>query len=95
MPGEYKVAIVLDSAFGGRLAEIAAQMPVWIVDTLANRAMAEQHWSRHPGRSQADGVTTFKAELTPGLCARFGEFGFSRFSERPGGFSAARGEAAV
>ena len=40
------VAIVLDAGFGAQLHELAARMPVWIVDTPGNRASIESEWTR-------------------------------------------------
>jgi hypothetical protein len=40
------IAIVLDASFGVRLHELAARMPVWIVDTPGNRAAIETEWTR-------------------------------------------------
>jgi hypothetical protein len=56
----YAVAIVVDVAFGSRLSSVAQRMPLWIVDTLVNRAAAEEHWHANPGQSHTEGVTTFK-----------------------------------
>ncbi|HWW83709.1 MAG TPA: hypothetical protein VNZ26_08920 [Vicinamibacterales bacterium] len=60
----YTVGIVVDAAFGDRLLDLALRMPVWIVDTPANRASAETYWRTNPGRSHTEGVTTFKCELS-------------------------------
>ena len=54
------VAVVLEVAFGDRLGDLAARMPVWIVDSPANRAAAEALRRAFPGRSHRDGVTTFR-----------------------------------
>lgn len=40
------ISIVLDADFGARLHEVAARMPVWIVDTPGNRAAIESEWTR-------------------------------------------------
>jgi len=52
------VAIVVDPNFGERLVSLVTQMPIWIVDTPANRAWAEYVWS-HAGSNQK-AVTTFR-----------------------------------
>ena len=39
-------AIVLDADFGARLHELAALMPVWVVDTPGNRSSIESEWTR-------------------------------------------------
>jgi hypothetical protein len=46
------VAIVLDPGFGAQLHELAARMPVWIVDAPGNRASIESEWTRR----RQDGV---------------------------------------
>jgi hypothetical protein len=38
------VAIIFDSDFSDRLGKVAFRTPVWIVDTPANRAAAEEAW---------------------------------------------------
>jgi len=38
------VAIIFDSDFSDQLAKVAFRTPVWIVDTPANRAAAEEAW---------------------------------------------------
>ncbi len=60
---QYIVAVVLETEFGDRLCELAARMPVWIVDTPVNRSAAEQHWAGHPMSTHLDGVTTFTVDL--------------------------------
>jgi hypothetical protein len=41
-----QVAVVLDPEFDNQdLFRLASKMPVWIVDTPANRKAAEQHWT--------------------------------------------------
>jgi hypothetical protein len=46
------VAIVLDPDFGADLHALSAQMPVWIVDSPANRPAIEAEWTRR----RRDGV---------------------------------------
>jgi hypothetical protein len=62
MSSPYTVAVVLETEFGESLFEIAARMPVWIVDTPRNRAAAERHWAEHPELPHTLGVTTFKVD---------------------------------
>jgi hypothetical protein len=38
----YKVRIVVDRNFGERLAELASDVPVWIVDTPPNEVVAHR-----------------------------------------------------
>ena len=40
------IAIVLDPDFGARLHELAARMPVWVVDSPGNRSSIESEWTR-------------------------------------------------
>ncbi len=40
------VAIVLDNGFAAALHGLAAQMPVWIVDSPGNRRAIEDEWTR-------------------------------------------------
>ena len=47
MPLDFStVAIVLDADFGAQLHELASRIPVWIVDTPANRSSIESEWTR-------------------------------------------------
>ena len=62
MTKPYRVIVVLDRAYGQRLIELAQTGPVWIVDTAANRSIAQQIWAADPNHSHLDGVTTFKFE---------------------------------
>ena len=39
------MALVVDPLYGERLRLLAAQMPVWIADTLVNRAVASLLWT--------------------------------------------------
>jgi hypothetical protein len=61
MAEPYRVFVVVDRDYGQRLTELAETGPVWIVDTPANRTVAQQIWAAHPNRSHLEGVTTFKA----------------------------------
>jgi hypothetical protein len=54
------VAIVLDAGFGMRLRELAARMPVWIVDTPDNRAAIESEWTRRRRDGAEREVTVFR-----------------------------------
>jgi hypothetical protein len=57
----YCVFVVLDREYGERLTELAANAPVWIVDTPTNRAVAQKIWTADPNRSHLEAITTFKA----------------------------------
>jgi len=41
-----RVAIVFDKEFGGRLGTLAMRMPVWIVESVTNRAAVSEAWNR-------------------------------------------------
>jgi hypothetical protein len=60
MTEPYRVFVVVDLDYGQRLAALAQTGPVWIVDTPANRTVAQQIWVADPNRSHLEGVTTFK-----------------------------------
>ena len=60
MSEPYRVFVVVDREYGERLLELVQMGPVWIVDTPANRTVAQQIWAATPERSHLDGVTTFK-----------------------------------
>jgi hypothetical protein len=56
-----RVFVVVDRHYGQRLTELARSGPVWIMDTPANRTVAQQIWTADPNRSHLEGVTTFKS----------------------------------
>jgi hypothetical protein len=62
MAEPHRVFVVVDQEYGGRLGELAQTGPVWIVDTPANRTIAQQIWAANPNRSHLNVVTTFKFE---------------------------------
>jgi hypothetical protein len=69
----HQVAIVLDPQFAEKLGDLAASMPVWVVDTPENRRIAELLWAQSSRDSIARDVTTAKAdstEATPFLLSR-------------------------
>ena len=41
-----RVAIVFEPTFGDHLAELVMRMPVWIVESTANRAAVAEAWHR-------------------------------------------------
>ncbi len=59
MAAPYKVCVVVDRNFGGRLAELPRGVPVWIVDTPSNRPVAQHLWKEGPDESHLTGITTF------------------------------------
>jgi hypothetical protein len=58
------VAIIVDPRYEDELHILSEQIPVWIVDTPPNRALAEEVWKRSPNLVRSAGVTTFKVDLT-------------------------------
>jgi hypothetical protein len=60
----HRVAIVVDPAFGGQLAALAARVHVWIADTAVNRPAAERVWAAGTPPDLGAGVTTFKVDST-------------------------------
>jgi hypothetical protein len=55
----YKVYVVVDRAFGEKLAELERGVPVWIVDTPTNKPVAQRFWNERPDESHLTGITTF------------------------------------
>ncbi|WP_142988453.1 hypothetical protein [Granulicella rosea] len=53
------VAIVVDPHYSG-LKELTAEMPVWIIDTPFNRALAESSWQPGQVADAFGGVTLYK-----------------------------------
>ena len=58
----YKVYVVVDPAFGERLTTLPAGVPVWIVDTPANTAVAHRSWRERRQENHLTGITTFRIE---------------------------------
>lgn len=52
MGSKADVAIVFDPDFGSELASLANRMAVWVIDSAANRPVAEKLWSDHPPDSR-------------------------------------------
>jgi len=57
-----QVVIVVDAAFGSRLASLPTDVPVWVVDTPINARVARELWA-----ANRSGLTTFKpgSEASP------------------------------
>jgi len=55
----YKVSVVVDREFGEQLATLAPGVPVWIVDTPTNKAVAKRLWKERPHDNSLTGITTF------------------------------------
>jgi hypothetical protein len=59
----YIVTVVVDPAFGDRLAELPSTVPVWIIESPANRAAVQRAWAgRSSSSTHLDGVTIFRGE---------------------------------
>jgi hypothetical protein len=55
----YKVYVVVEREFGEQLANLAPGVPVWIVNTPLNRAVAQRLWKERNRRDHLTGITTF------------------------------------
>jgi len=56
----YKVYVVVDRAFGERLANLGPGVPVWIVNTPPNKKVACRLWEERPWDGHLTGITTFR-----------------------------------
>jgi hypothetical protein len=56
----YKVYVVVDREFGERLTALGPGVPVWIVDTPINSAVAQRLWKERPNDNHLSGITTFR-----------------------------------
>ncbi|HLJ85720.1 MAG TPA: hypothetical protein VKZ53_02800 [Candidatus Angelobacter sp.] len=56
----YREFVVVDRQYGEHLTELAQTGPVWIVDSPANRAAAQQLWAANPNRGHLDCITMFE-----------------------------------
>lgn len=56
MESKADVAIVFDPDYGNELVALANQMAVWVIDSAANRPVADKLWSDHPPDGR---LTTF------------------------------------
>jgi len=55
----YAVYVVVDPNFGEQLAALPAGVPVWIIDTPANKAVAVRLWKERPTPNHLTGITTY------------------------------------
>jgi hypothetical protein len=53
------VYVIVDRDFGDRLASLPIDVPVWIVDTPTNTAVAHRLWKERPREIHLTGITTF------------------------------------
>jgi hypothetical protein len=54
--------IIVDPAFGERLADLPEGAVVWIADSAVNWPAVQGRWRTHPGRSEREGITTFRVD---------------------------------
>jgi hypothetical protein len=56
----HKVIIVVDPAFGDRLADLLSSMPLWVVDTAINRSVAERLRRERTAGTHLTDITIFR-----------------------------------
>jgi hypothetical protein len=56
----YKVRVVVDLAFGERLASLPAGEPAWVIDSPINTPVAQRLWRERKDENHLTGITTFK-----------------------------------
>ncbi|MBI5685419.1 MAG: hypothetical protein HZC54_10080 [Verrucomicrobia bacterium] len=56
----YRVRVVVDPAFGERLATLPANEPVWVIDSPSNTPVAHRLWKERPAANHLSGITTFQ-----------------------------------
>jgi hypothetical protein len=60
--GPHSVALVVDRQFGERLVALSERLHVWVINSPANRSVAERIWRDLGGAHSLErGVTTFDA----------------------------------
>jgi hypothetical protein len=55
----YKVYVILDRSFGEKLLALERGVPAWVVDTPANKPVAERLWAEGPVSDHLSGITIF------------------------------------
>ena len=65
IPPPYRVHVVVDPAFGQRLADLPADEPVWVVASPINEPVIRQLWQQRPTKSHLDGITLFQSHGSP------------------------------
>lgn len=60
-PASYRVLVVLSESYGARLLVDVetGRLPMWILESRANRAAAQEFWAKFPDRDHLNGVTLF------------------------------------
>lgn len=73
----YKIGIVVDRNFGGRIPELARSFHIWVVESPDNIAVIHRFWKTERAEPGADplgpGITSFRAgdlESPEEICAR-------------------------
>jgi hypothetical protein len=63
----YRVRVVVDPTFGGRLASLPAGEPAWVIDSPLNTPVVHRLWRERNDENRLTGITTFKAgsDLSP------------------------------
>ena len=61
----YRVHVVVDPAYGQRLADLPASEPVWIVASPNNEPVVRQLWEQRPAKSHLDGITMSQSYGSP------------------------------
>ncbi|MEY2506985.1 MAG: hypothetical protein QOH01_1314 [Verrucomicrobiota bacterium] len=56
----HRVRVIVDPAFGERLAALPADEPSWVLDTPENTLVAHRLWKERPAASHLPGITTFR-----------------------------------
>lgn len=60
-----RVHVVVDPAFGQRLAALPADEPVWIVASPVNEPVARELWRQRSTKRHLDGITLFPSYGAP------------------------------
>jgi hypothetical protein len=58
----YRVRVIVDPNFGERLAALAPDESVWIIQSPVNTPVAERIWKEQPNNNHLTGITTFVAQ---------------------------------
>jgi hypothetical protein len=58
----YRVRVIVHPNFGERLAALAPDAPVWIIQSPVNTPVAERIWKEQHNNNHLTGVTTFVAQ---------------------------------
>lgn len=64
MNQQYKVILIVEPAFGERLAELPPHVPVWIIESELNSPVAGLLREKRHEENHLTGITTFKPDVT-------------------------------